>query len=331
MTFNHEQLYSAIVNALEKSPRSRENLISYVLDSIIVPNNEKILPIDKCFVTSDNIGTIINDMHAAGLIALDEKGKYYLIYSRPIMIRIEKCEKEIIMALVDGPKTKSEIREHLKTVFDTEKTVTTKDDSLLYNYMGHILKKFTSLGVLKFESNRYALSERLVNNFDNINQILTLRDDFLTRLHAAGGKFFEHYFISLLSKYYQKQNKVIIESYVSGGVDDSGIDGVIKTKDSLGFRETTMIQTKNRVQLTDETTVRGFYGALCAKGGTRGIFATTSDFYPSARAFLETLDNCIGICGNDIFNMAIKTSYGIIHSENSYKVDDAIFTKRKDK
>lgn len=327
MTIEHEKLYRAIVNALEKSPRSRESLISYVLDSIGIPNDAKSPTIDKCHITSDNIGATINDMHAAGLIGLDEKGKYYLVYSKPVMIRIERCEKEIIMALKDGPKTKSEMREHLKTVFDTEKTVTTKDDSLLYDYMGHILKKLSSLGVLKLGQNGYSLSEKLVANFVNINQILALRDDFLTRLHAMGGNFFEHYFVSLISKYYQKQNKVIIDSYVSGGIDDGGIDGVIKTKDNLGFRETIMVQTKNRVQLTDETTVRGFYGALCAKGGTRGIFATTSDFYPSAKDFLETLDNCIGVCGNDIFNMAIKTSYGIIHGENSYQVDDAIFEK----
>ena len=88
-----------------------------------------------------------------------------------------------------------------------------------------------------------------------------------------------------------------------------------------------MIQTKNRVQLTNETTVRGFYGALCAKGGTRGIFATTSDFYGTAKDFLATLDNCLGICGADIFDLAIKVSYGIKKKGAGYIIDDKLLPK----
>lgn len=328
MTDNiHTRLYRAIVNSLEKSPLPREALISEALKRLGINSDIRLNSNDNSSLTRGRIGTIINEMHSTGLITIDEAQKYYLVYSKPVTIRVEKCEKEILLALTSGPKTKAEIRDHLKKAFETEKTATTKDDDLLYTYMGHILKRLLSLGVITKGPDGYTLSERAIAKADNINQMLSLRDDFLLRLHSKGGEFFEHYFLELISRYYQKQNKTILESYVTGGSDDGGIDGVIKTRDSLGFRETTMIQTKNRVQLTNETTVRGFYGALCAKGGTRGIFATTSDFYETAKTFLESTDNCIGMCGNDIFQIAIKTSYGIKRNGDSYYVDEKLLPK----
>ena len=324
---NHTRLYRIIVNTLEKSPLSREKLIFEALKSLGITIDDNFSSIDKSSLARGKIGAIINEMHSTGLIGIDVAGKYYLAYSKPVIIRIEKCEKEILLALTSGPKTKSEIREHLKKAFSTDKTATMKDDDLLYTYMGQILKRLSALGAITNSHEGFSLSEKAIAHVNDINQILSLRDDFLLRIHSKGGEFFEHYFLELISKYYQKQGKIILESYVTGGSSDGGIDGVIKTKDSLGFRETTMIQMKNRVQLTNETTVRGFYGALCAQGGTRGIFATTSDFYPSAKEFLDPLDNCIGLSGNDIFSMAMKVSYGIKRVGENYIINDTLLPK----
>ena len=323
---NHTRLYRSIVNALEKSPLNREKLISETLGMLGIDSKNLSAENDRGLVRG-KIGTIINDMHATGLIALDEDSRYYLVYAKPVLIRIEKCEREILYILTSGTKTKAEIRDHLKKAFGTDRTATTKDDDLLFSYMGQILKKLVALGAISNGPDGYALTERVSAKSDDINEMLSLRDDFLLRLHSKGGEFFEHYFLALISRYYEKQGKTILESYVTGGSDDGGIDGVVKTEDSLGFRETTMIQTKNRIQLTNETTVRGFYGALCAKGGTRGIFATTSDFYGTAKDFLATLDNCIGICGADIFEMAIKTSYGIRKKGLDYMIDEKLLPK----
>ena len=83
------------------------------------------------------IGVVINEMHAAALIGLDELGKYYLISARPVVIRIERCEKEIIKAISAEPISKSDLRERLKDIFATNKTVTMRDDDMLSTYMGH--------------------------------------------------------------------------------------------------------------------------------------------------------------------------------------------------
>lgn len=327
MANNHSRLYRAIVLVLEKSPMEREKLISTVLKKLGYDTNGAISTASGASLTRGNIGTIINEMHEAGLISIDDYGKYFLVYAKPVIIRIEKCEQEILKALSVSEKTKAEIREHLKSIFGTDKTATTKDDDLLSTYMGHILKRLLTLGAIKLTDDAYSLSEKATAYADNINEMLSLREDFLIRLHAKGGEFFEHYFLSLLTRYYRKHGKTILESYVTGGSDDGGIDGVIKTEDSLGFRETTMIQTKNRIQLTNETTVRGFYGAVCARQGTRGIFVTTSDFYGTAKSFLDSIDNCIGMNGQDIFEMALKTSYGIKRNSKKYYIDESILPK----
>ena len=323
----HSRLYRAIVTTLENSPAEREKLISVVLKKLGYDATGNISTTSGASLTRGQIGTIINEMHESKLIGIDDYGKYYLVYSKPVIIRIEKCEQEILRALSQGNKTKSQIREHLKNIFGTDRTATTKDDDLLSTYMGHILKRLTNLGAVIQTNSEYSLSEKATAYADNINEMLTLREDFLIRLHAKGGEFFEHYFITLLTKYYQDRGKTILESYVTGGSDDGGIDGVIKTEDSLGFRETTMVQTKNRIQLTNETTVRGFYGAVCARQGTRGIFVTTSDFYGTAKSFLDSIDNCIGMNGQEIFEMALKTSYGIKRRSKKYYIDDAILPK----
>ena len=143
-------------------------------------------------------------------------------------------------------------------------------------------------------------------------------------MHSRGGEFFEIYFLNLLKRYLARIGKNIIDSYVTGGSDDGGIDGVVHTADSLGFRETIMIQTKNRTDIISETDVRSFYGAVCAKRGSRGIFATISTFHPMAQKLLDSLDDCVGVDGNRIFAMACDTSYGIKREGEKLIIDREI-------
>ena len=98
----------------------------------------------------------------------------------------------------------------------------------------------------------------------------------------------------------------------------------MKTEDVMGFRETIMIQTKNRIDIVSETDVRGFYGAVCAKRGTRGIYACMSDFHSAANAFLGGLDDCIGVNGDRIFRMAVECLYGIKKANGKLTVDTRI-------
>lgn len=323
---SHARIYKAVADLLDASPLVRERLIENCTRRMGLSDEEML---DNSAGSAKNvlrsrIGTVINDMHSKGLIGLDDYGKYYLVSARPVVVRIEKCEKEILKALSQGPMSKGELREHLQTAFGTDKTVTTRDDDIVSTYMGQILKRMLSEGIILILEGVYSLSPKISARADDINELLTLKSDFISRIHSKGGEFFENYFMTLLSKYCAKHDKRILECYVTGGSADGGIDGVLKTEDSLGFREVTMVQTKNRVEISSETDVRGFYGAVCAKKGTRGIFATTSDFHSGARAFLDSLDDCIGIGGDKLFSMAIECAYGIRLTGNKYEIDNKV-------
>ena len=323
-SISHTRIYKAIAYLLGTSPMERAKLIERCVDHIGLSAEEKE---DNSLGSTKNLvrsraGAVINEMHVRSLIGLDEFGRYYLISERPVIIRIEKCEKEILSALTEGPISKSDLRQRLKTVFGTDKTVTTRDDDTLSTYMGQIMKRLVAEKAVRLNNGIYTLSPKISARADNINALLTLKSEFLQRLHAKGGEFFENYFMALLSSYSKKHGKRVLESYVTGGTSDGGIDGVMKTEDSLGFRELTMVQTKNRVEISSETDVRGFYGAVCAKRGTRGIFATTSDFHSSARDFMNSLDDLVGINGERVFSMAIECSYGIKkHADGTLEID----------
>ncbi|MBQ8880379.1 MAG: restriction endonuclease [Clostridia bacterium] len=322
----HSRIYRKIVEMLERAHLDRRDIISRCISIAGLTKDELS---DRSAGSLQNglrsrIGAVLNEMEARDLIAEDSDGLYYLVASRPVVIRIERCERELIKALSEKPMDKGEIRDRLKRIFGTDKTATTRDDDILMTFLGQLLKKLEALGVIKRSANEYSLSEKASARADDINSMLSLRDDYISRLHARGGEFFEGYFMELLKRYLEKHGKRVTECYVTGGSADGGIDGIAKTEDSLGFREIIMVQTKNRIEITSETEVRGFYGAVCAARGSRGIFVNTSDFHSSARAFLDGLDDCIGINGDRLFRIAIETKYGIRSLGGVLTVDDKI-------
>jgi restriction endonuclease Mrr len=322
----HTKIYRDIVEMLERCRVERRDIISRCIskagltDEELTDNSAG----SKQSKLRGDVGRILSEMESRGLIATDSGGLYYLVSSRPVVVRIEQCEKELIKALSESPMTKKEIRERLRAVFGTDKTPSSRDDDVLYTFMGQTLTKLLRIGIVLLADGKYTLSEKASARADDINALLELRSKFISVLHSQGGEFFENYFMTLLSKYSEKHGKKVLECYVNGGASDGGIDGVMKTEDSLGFRELTMVQTKNRIEIVNETDVRGFYGAVCAKKGTRGIFACTSDFHSGATAFLKELDDCIGINGNDVFKMAVECLYGIKKKQGVLSVDERI-------
>ncbi len=326
MQGNNGKIFRLITKVLEKHPLQRTDLITSCLKSMGISSEE----LKNRNAGSKNnklrgaVGECINEMHSAELIGMDNQGRYFLKTSSPVIIRIEKCEKEIVNALTEKPHSQKELRERLSGIFGTDKTQTRRDDDMLSTYVGQLLKKLISYGAVKISNGAYYLSEKITASFDNFNEMVSLKSEFIERIHSKGGEFFENYFMTLLSKYSERHGKKILECYVTGGSADGGIDGVIKTEDSLGFKELTMVQTKNRLEIASETDIRGFYGAVCAKRGTRGIYATTSDFHSGALDFVDMLDDCIAVNGDKIFSMALECRYGIKKNCGKYFVDTTI-------
>jgi restriction endonuclease Mrr len=230
----------------------------------------------------------------------------------------------MLALLRGGPMTKPELRQALVRRFGTDKTASTHDDNILYSLIGQVTKRLINFGIIEIAGAKYQIAPERVAKIEDISDMIALKTEFMTRLHSRGGEFFEHFILTLLGKHLSRSGKTVTESYVTGGSDDMGIDGIIKTTDSLGFREVLMIQAKNRLEMTSETAVRGFWGAVCASQGSRGIFATTSDFHPSAAKFLENIDNCVGVNADKIFAMACECLYGVKRRDGKYYIDTKI-------
>ena len=323
---NHSKIYKLIVDELDRTPSTRKTLISKCIDSLGLSREalaDKSTNSDQNIMRS-RIGTVINEMHACGVLSLDDGGLYRLVPEKPIAVRIEKCESEIVKTLAKQPMSKATLREHIKAALGANKTPSTRDDDKIFTYVGQLLKRLSSDGIITSDGMLYSLSPRLVAKADDINAMLSLKSDFISKIHARGGEFFENYFMALIAKYVAKHGKTVLDSYVVGGAEDGGIDGILKTSDALGFRETIMVQTKNRVEITTEIDVRGFYGAVCAKQGSRGIYAITSDFHSGAAKFLGDIDNCVGVNGDKLFSMALECHYGIKKSGDGLIVDDKV-------
>ena len=269
------------------------------------------------------IGAVISEMKSDGVILYDN-GVYSVGKDGPIPIRMERCEKEILSLLSLKAQNKFEIRSHLRNIFKTDATPSDSDDRILYNYMGQILRRLTELDVIEIIDGKYALKAEARANIDDISAMLELKERFLTKIHSKGGEFFEHYIMTLLQRYAEAYGKAVTECRVTGGATDGGIDGIMKTTDSLGFRETVLVQAKNRTDMTSETKVRAFLGSVYASGSAKGIYATTSDFHPGAKILLAGIDNCIGINGEDIFKMACQTMYGIRKKSGKLVIDNKI-------
>ena len=307
---DRKKIFNALLLILGERAATRRELLDQVVAQLSGEATSEPTAVGPKTNLRAGVGEVINEMESGGIISLYE-GKYSLTSSKPVILRAEKCEKAILELLRNGGMSKQRIRASLVKRFGTDKTITTRDDQILFSYIGQILKKLTDRGVLQIRDSTYSISPEKAARIDDIGEVLALKGDFLARVHSRGGEFFEHYFMSLLSKFLEKHGKTVVECYATGGSADGGVDGIATTVDALGFRETIMVQVKNRLEITNETTVRGFWGAVCAQAGTRGIFATSSDFHPGAKKFLDGIDNCVGVNGDTLFKMACECRYGI--------------------
>ena len=324
---DYRTIYNAILDRLEESPATRVDLIKAGIAAFGLSKKElaDTGTNGRLNIIRSMCGTVINEMHSRAIISRDADFLYHKKTEKPIAIRMERCEEEILRILRESPKSRSEMKDYLVQFFGTDTTATPSDDNKLFTFMGQILKGLVNDGLIEFDGSVYRMLPAKSAQIKIREEILTLKADFLGAIHSKGGEFFEHYFMNLLSKYLIRSGKTVTESYVTGGSADGGIDGIAKTIDSLGFKETIMVQTKNRLEVTVETDIRAFYGAVCAAQGSRGIFATTSDFHPMAKKLLESIDNCVGINGDKIFTMAADATYGLKREGERLIIDTEVF------
>lgn len=314
---------------LNYKPETRKEIIEGVLDIYGFSDKEKQNKSNnsKCNKIRSYAGSALMDMITNGTIKKDD-GKYTLIIETAVVVKEAQCRNAIFNFLRKKPHTKKELYSALRKYFKTDKTKTLDDDNALKSMAGNLLRKLMDGAKVIFEDGKYALAAQAPKRIYAKRPVSeeTFAKLFIERLCDYGGDFFEKFVASLLEKYFIITGRDVINCDIIGGADDGGIDVVIDTIEELGFNEHIMIQAKCRrnIQVTEKE-VREFYGALNAKGGTRGIFVTTSTFHPCADKLLLSINNCVGIDGNKIFELAKRTTYGIRKNKDGYMFDEAVF------
>ena len=171
-----------------------------------------------------------------------------------------------------------------------------------------------------------------------------LKEIFLKKIRALGGKYFEYFSIYLLQRYSLRNGRRVDGFRVSGGENDGGIDGELEVTDRIGFKETIYVQAKNWKPIygkedswvIGETALREFIGAVAyrqAKEGKqrcRGIFITTSYFTAGSKEILAQMsDQFVGYDGDDLFETAKECSFGLIQENGEWKLDERLFVGEK--
>jgi hypothetical protein len=227
------------------------------------------------------------------------------------MITIDdKQIRKLVLHKVMGEKiSKSDIFDWVLKETGATDTKSTKDDAIIKSIIGVMLTEMEKAELIVKDGSCYVSTPKLNKN----SKIWKGRTKFLDAIHSLGGYFFEEYTVRLLERYYTQLGYNVIKAVRTGGSEDGGVDGILEVVDQFGFEEKILIQCKNRTSSNTVTTkeIREFYGCVCALGGTRGIYSTTTRFHCEAEELLHSIHNCVGIDGDAIFRIAKKTGYGI--------------------
>lgn len=317
---------AAILRVLADTPAATRRQIIDGAVARYAPGLKKPVPAeDEIGAVRSYVGSVLNDLIAKQDVARGEDG-YELAKETPVIVREEQCETAIKRLLAVRPYGKGELYRALDRHFGTDRTATREDDCSLHTAAGTVLSRLVRTGTVAFVDGSYRLAYAV---FDGRNDPLpeaAFKEKLLERLHLLGGAFFERFAAGALEKYFLLTGREVLTCEITGGADDGGVDIIIDTADDLGFTERVMVQAKCRDQTqVTEKEVREFFGALTARGGSRGIYITTASFHPGADRLLKSIPNCVGVDGDKLFDIVKKTAYGIHKTGAGYTFDEAIF------
>lgn len=334
MKRSDEQLQALLLRELEKGGRMRrKELIEAGVAALgVAQSGVDLSPGAPLAQAKSRLGMALTALIHAGSIREDEAGFLNLIESRDAQFAPAAIRRFITDTLERGGCLgKQELYRLAEHHFGTDKTPTREDDNALRSAMGRMLLELekeqniarTSRGYRRTAPGIYPATE-LGGYLRQAAEGGDVRRCFLEAIHTKGGEWFESYCVQLLRAYYLSEGKTVDAGFVTGGSNDGGIDGVIHTTDDLGYRETVLMQMKNRHVVMTAKDVREFYGAVCAENGSRGIFITLSSFHPEAQKLLDKVDNLTGVDGNKLFAIARRCQFGLLEKDGKLTLDEAL-------
>jgi len=333
-----EQIRRMLFDSLSSAPEiRRKQLIEAVVAKIGLTSQQlqNTAPGSELVSAKSRIGRVLSEAMKSRYILEDELSYLSLNNAEIKYVSKYRC-RDFIVSLLEGGKsyTKQELFRLAEEHFCDCQLSGEEKDLQLRSVLGQVLARLEEEGHICRCSDKVSLlTDR---RYPSTELGCYLREAamgggvekyFLKSIHSMGGEWFELYAVELLEAYFKKCGKTIISASVSGGSNDGGIDGIINTKDWLGYRELILMQMKNRNAIVTPKDVREFYGAVCAEQGSRGLYVTISSFHPEAQKLIDKVDNLIGIDGHRIFLIAKKCRYGLKFEKGQLKIDEELFLR----
>lgn len=329
-----EQLQALLLCELEKGGRMRrKQLIEAGLAVLgLERQGADLSPDAPLALAKSRLGMVLTSLIHAGSIQEDEAGILHLVASCDAQFAPAAIRQFITRTLKSRQLLgKQELYRLAEQHFGTDKTASRADDNALRSIMGRTLQEMekernvvkTTRGYRCGAPGDYPATE-LGGHLRRAAEGGDLKHCFLEAIHTKGGEWFESYCVRLLRAYYLSEGKRVDAGFVTGGSNDGGIDGVIHTTDDLGYRETILMQMKNRHAVMTAKDVREFYGAVCAEKGSRGIFITLSSFHFEAQKLLDKVDNLTGVDGEKLFAIARRCQLGLLEKDGKLVIDEEL-------
>lgn len=333
-----EQLRRMLFDSLSSAPEiRRKQLIEAVISRIDFSPDQlrNTSPGSELVSAKSRIGMVLSSAIKSRYIIEDALGYMNLNAAEINYISKDQCRDYVISAL-EGSKsyTKQELFRMAEEHFCACELSAEEKDLQLRSVLGQVIARLEEEAHICRCGDKYSLTHDKTYPSTELGCYLreaalggSVEKNFLKAVHTMGGEWFELYAVELMEKYFKKCGKTIISASVSGGSNDGGIDGIINTKDWLGYRELILMQMKNRNAIVTPKDVREFYGAVCAEQGSRGLYVTISSFHPEAQKLIDKVDNLIGIDGHRIFLIAKKCRYGLLVKGGKVSIDEELFLK----
>lgn len=312
---NHLTLNQAVRNAV---------LLDYLISKEKLTKEEKAdsSPNGKKNQLRSRLGTVLSSMVKDKTLSY-LNGFFTLIKEKPVAIKEEEIKPEILSLLKNGATlTKKEIFVKLEQRFKTNLTKTKTDDDNLHNIAGRLLRQLTDSKQVCLKNGKYSLPEE-----PKIKPLTEaeVKKAFIEKLIELGGEHLEIFTANLFNKRLKELGYEINKCEVTGGANDYGIDCVIETLDPLKFKDKIFFQVKcyGKSQVTEKD-IREFCGAVHIKGGSHGIYVTTSTFHSRALKILQGLNNFTYYDKDGLFSLAKTCEYGVKPVKNGYLLDTEI-------
>lgn len=316
--------------------RSRSDILDAAMRSYGLDLSAAELTHDPTYNTLRSyLGVMLNELVRNGDIVRCEDG-YMLVEEEPVVVERQACRAKLL-ELLDEPAaasgeqvgmTRQQLYAALGRHFGTDRTYSVSDDNALKGMAGQLLSRLVADNTVELKDGRYRL--RRPSDPADYRRVYADEDAFrriyIDRLHGKGGRFFESFCANLLEKYFTVTGRRVLSCDVIGGSEDGGVDIELRTQDDLGFIELVMVQVKCRANVrVTERDVREFFGAMTARGGTRGIYLTLGSFHAAAQRLLDSIPNCVGVDGDRMFRLALLTGYGMQREEGGFAFDEMIW------